>query len=296
MGLGQRLAGAGSPASLHKGVHVIDDYISDYIKSIHNTSTRKAYATDLRSFARWYKKRYGEALDPGLVTPDDVRSYKRHLSSKFSHATVNRRLASLRRFFAFLVSTDKIESSPALDVPGVTVQQKPVAALSRTELNRLVREAKRSKDRQLEALIIILANTGMRISEAINLPSRNIELGPRSGRARVVGKGNKERIIPLNKAARQAIDMLVKHDLVANGHLFHISTTHAWRLIKETGERAGVSVTPHVLRHTFATLLLREAGADIITVQSLLGHSSTTTTARYTMPTEQDQINAVEKL
>jgi integrase/recombinase XerC len=193
-------------------------------------------------------------------------------------------------------------------------------ALSSQEIYRLQREA--AAQRQLaevqfaertaptvihayrdEALLNLLLYTGLRVSEAAALRVGDLEIKERSGKVSVrLGKGRKAREVALHKTARQAFAayLEVRPD-EEDDHLFlgqrgALGPRGMQLALASLGDAAEVEVTPHVLRHTFATRLLREVKADLVTVAALLGHSSVATTAIYTQPSEEDKTKAVEGL
>jgi integrase/recombinase XerC len=152
-------------------------------------------------------------------------------------------------------------------------------------------------------VVVVLLNTGLRASELCGLKLSDLELSERRGRLHVRGKGDKARTVPLNAGVREALrEWLSVRPAAADDRLFigrrgPLTPSGVWRIVTKLARRAGLEdVHPHALRHTFATRLLREAGADLVTVAELLGHESVNTTARYTRPSEKDLQAALERL
>jgi site-specific recombinase XerD len=217
-------------------------------------------------------------------------------------ATVNRRVAALRGFFAFLYAKGDVPSNPAARLTGVRLVRAAPKALASPELRRLLREARRSANPLHRAVVLVLAHTGLRVSELCALRVSDVVISERRGKLIVRGKGEKVREVPLNAEARWALrEWLAVRPTVPSDALFvgrrgGLTPNGVWGIVRKCARRAGVDAHPHMLRHTFATRLLREAGADLVTVAELLGHESLDTTARYTRPSESDLEAAVERL
>ncbi len=152
-----------------------------------------------------------------------------------------------------------------------------------------------------EALLNLLLYAGLRVAEAAALQVNDLTIGERSGKVIVrAGKGRKYREVPLHREARRALrDYLAvrpsgQGDSLFLGQRGPLSERGIQLRLVALGKAAGVEVTPHVLRHTFGTRLLREADADLVTVSQLMGHESVVTTTLYTQPTEADLAEAVE--
>jgi len=236
-------------------------------------------------------------------------------------AGVNRRLAGLRAFFGWAVRTGSMASNPAAEVKGVRQAKRVPKALNTQEVYKLQRttaaqrqlaEAKAGKGnvtpavvnaRRDEAVLNLLLYTGLRVSEAAALHVADVVLNERSGKVIVrSGKGRKYREVPLHKEVRNVLMAYLevrpqeRGESLFLGQRGPLGPRGIQMRLTALGEAAGVEVTPHTLRHTFATRLLREAGADLVTVAALMGHSSVATTAIYTQPNEADLVEAVEGL
>ena len=220
-------------------------------------------------------------------------------------ATINRRLAALARYCRFAKAQCLISEDPARDVQGVR-QQKAARpkALDGIELRRLLREVHKSGNKRDIAILEMLANTGLRVGELASLAAEDIELSERKGQVTVrSGKGAKYRQVPLNADARRALyAYLDVRPMGATGHFFvgqrgnGLTPSAIWRMVKKYGQRAGLEISPHTLRHTFGTRLVRENGVDLVSVATMMGHESLETTALYTQPSEEDMAEATEQL
>jgi len=273
------------------------------------------------AFFAWLTEKTGKELAPVNVTVFDVQKYREHLLAAGRRpAGLNRRLASLRTFFAWAMANDLATTNPAAPVQGQSEVRRPPKALSSQEVYRLQRTA--AEQRQLavakadgaksptviaawrdEALLNLLLYTGLRVGEAAALRLDDLVLGERSGKVIVrSGKGRKYRELPLHKEARQALAAYLKvrpddeDDHLFLGQRGPLGSRGIQMQMAALGRAAEVAVTPHVLRHTFGTRLLREAGTDLVTVAALMGHASIATTQIYTQPGEADMIRAVNRL
>ena len=259
---------------------------------------------------------------PVEVTPFDVQRYRDALENAGRQpAGVNRRLAALRGFFAWAIAAGHASINPVQSVKGVRQDPRTPKALTAQEVYRLQREA--AAQRQLaqaragdavtptlvdalrdEALLNLLLYTGLRVSECAALRVEDVVLSGKDPRVIVrSGKGRKYREVPLHKTARQALEAYLAVRSADRGNVLFLGQRGALGArgmqfrIAALAEAAGVEdVTPHVLRHTFATRLLREAGADLVTVAALLGHASIATTQIYTQPSASDKAAAVAGL
>jgi integrase/recombinase XerD len=251
----------------------------------------EAYRRDLTRFAGWLAN--GSI---GSVTLDTLRSYLDYLREKqLSNRSIARQVAAMRSFFGFLLEEGDIPTNPAelLTAPHIgSTLPKYLDGASVDELLGAPEEnsATGLRDR---AMLDLLYATGLRVSELIHL--RMADLDELQGTLRVIGKGNKQRIVPVGKQALASVERYCSQQrpILLKGrispYLFVTARGSAmtrqgfWKLLRGHGKTAGIfrSLSPHVLRHTFATHLL-EGGADLRSVQSMLGHSDIGTTQIYT--------------
>jgi integrase/recombinase XerC len=249
--------------------------------------TLRSYRSDLADF-----EQHLAATSTTLVSAD-VRAVRGWLAALHRRgldpASVARKLAAVRSFYRFLVRRGGVERNPAREVRGPRLTRKLVSFLPIDEATALVGArglagAARARD---VAILELLYATGLRVSE---LASLNLEAVDRETRTvRVLGKGRKERIVPYGGAAAQALDAYLGARATTRGPVFvsargaRLGVRSIRTIVGRAAGAAGVTrrVTPHTLRHTFATHLL-DAGADLRVIQELLGHSRLSTTQRYT--------------
>ncbi|MGW8193299.1 MAG: tyrosine recombinase XerC [Desulforhopalus sp.] len=259
--------------------------------------TVNGYRRDLREFAC----HVGENLNLNLVTQVHVRRYVVRLHGQNSGATVARKLSALRSFFRFALRRKLIPSDPLAGVAGPKVGRFIPVFLTVDETFALL-EAPGKEDTFMlrdRAILELLYSTGIRVSELVTTNLSDLDL--KEEVLTVRGKGDKERLVPVGRPALEATQnwlqqrsqLIVQRakrgrqvdyePLFLNGRGSRLSVRSVERLVKGYGERAGIVqiVTPHALRHSFATHLL-EMGADLRSVQELLGHASLSTTQRYT--------------
>lgn len=256
-------------------------------------NTIKAYSNDCQDFNKWLfsNKKYRAVA----ATEADIENYLKHLRIiDLSNSSINRKLSSLKHFFNYLSKTKLLKSNPVMNISGPKNSKVLPKSLSIIDVNSLIEAPDCSnfiglRDR---AMIELMYATGVRISELINLEYSNIDLN--RSLIKVMGKGGKERMIPFGDDALtwliNYIEFRRKNNLSLNSRDFFISqqgkkiTRQAfWHRIKIYLKVSGLSmdVSPHTLRHAFATHLLNN-GADLRSVQMLLGHSDLSTTQIYT--------------
>jgi len=265
-------------------------------------NTLAAYARDLADFSAELGKA-GRTI-AGAST-DDLRGYLGSLARRrFAASSVARRLSAIRQLYRFLYAEGHRADDPSAVIEGPKRNRALPKVLSIAEVDRLLAQAradmgqadqgapKRLRAARLACLIEVLYATGLRVSELIALP---ISAAERNARMLTVrGKGNKERLVPLNEAAKKAMAEYLALLSSANGvreakWLFpsfgrtgHLTRQHFARELKALAAAAGLrQVSPHVLRHAFASHLLHN-GADLRVVQTLLGHADISTTQIYT--------------
>jgi integrase/recombinase XerD len=266
-------------------------------------NTQLAYARDLRDFGEWCA---GQGYDFVKITRNEIESYLIHCDAQgLAQATRARRLASIRQLFRFAYAEGWRSDDPASRIAGPGKSKKLPVTLSIEDVGALLRAApetgRTARDkRRNTCLIELLYATGMRVTELVSLPVAAVRGDPRMILVR--GKGGKERMVPLSEPARIAlIDWLQdwnQHaaDLRAkrlpeprflfpsHGREGHLSRVGFFLTLKEIALNAGLDpsrISPHVLRHAFATHLLA-GGADLRAIQTLLGHADVSTTEIYT--------------
>lgn len=263
--------------------------------------TAKAYKEDIADFGRWFSGANGQGAAPELITTVDLREYQAHMLTVrgLKPATVNRRLAAIRAWLKWAKKEGRIRDVPHF--PRRVAEPKGAPkAFSKIEEARFLREVERAGNPRDKALVALMLFAGLRVGEAVRVQCANIEISERKGRVTVrAGKGLKSREIPIGPSGRALIRpwLTAPRDTawVFPGRSKHLGTRAAQDVIGKYAYQARLEgVTPHVLRHTFATRLLR-AGTDIVVVAALLGHARIDTTARYTLPGWVDLEQAAEK-
>ena len=254
-------------------------------------NTVSSYVRDVRQFFAYLE---GRGLAVQDVMSADVEDYVQKLSHQGkSAATVTRSLASLKSFFNFMVELGLIEKSPAKPVAAEKVERKLPQILTGKEVELFLQqpECRDAKGFRDKAMLELLYATGIRVSELIALDVSDVNL--RSGFVRCSGKG-RERMIPLYHTAVRALSdyirlartQLVEHEdekaLFVNMGGGRMSRQGFWKLVKHYQEKAGIKteITPHTLRHSFAAHLL-ENGADLRSIQEMLGHADISSTQIY---------------
>ena len=264
-------------------------YLTTEKKSSANTVS--SYVRDLTQFDR-YLQNEGTALDQ--VDTSVIEGYDSWLTGKGkSAATVTRSLASLKCFYGWMVFNGRMESNPALQAKSVKVERKLPQVLTSQEVELLLSQPQcvGQKGYRDHAMLELLYATGIRVSELISLDVEHVNLA--AGFIRCYSK-NKERIIPLYPGAVRAISDYVRnvrpqlavegeHALFVNMNGERMSRQGFWKIIKGYQEKAGIKtdITPHTLRHSFAAHLLAN-GADLRSIQEMLGHSDISSTQIYT--------------
>lgn len=262
-------------------------------------NTINSYVHRVQRFAAWFEDTNGEQLDPGKVTSTDLREYKAYLQNvlKQKAQTVNLSLNALRSWLQY--------HSQDVTFPDFVEKQKAAPqALTKLEEHAFIRAVERGRNKRDIALIGVMLNAGLRISEVVALDIEDLSIGERSGSALIrQGKGNKERKIPLNKTVRKALldyigdrkagPVFLSQKSFNNSRL---TTSGVGQVVAKYAFQARLpNVHPHILRHTFAKNLLDKV-KDLNIVASILGHESIATTSIYTMPTDQDLQRAVDDL
>lgn len=264
------------------------------------TNTQLAYARDLQNFAEWLADK---ALHFATASRDHIESYLIDCQrTGLASSTRARRLSAIKQLYRFAFEEGWRADNPAIQIKGPGREKKLPKTLEIDEVDRLLAAARSTPKEALRntCLMELLYATGMRVTELVSLPVSAARGGPRMLLIR--GKGGKERLVPLSPSARDALAAyLVARDageaeavkagktasrflFPSRGKLGHLTRHRFFGLIKEFAVAGGVppeKVTPHTLRHAFATHLLA-GGADLRAIQTMLGHADVATTEIYT--------------
>ena len=260
-----------------------------------SVNTLEAYRRDLKGLGQWLTKQ-PENRSLTAISLDDLRQYLDQLRRrKLSNRSIARQVTTLRGLFGYLLEEGDIANNPAELLAGPKIGAALPKYLDHERVEELIQAPDTGSPTGLRdrAMLDLLYATGLRVSELIKL--RVADLDELQGTVRVMGKGGKQRLVPVGKAALAAVEeyRLGQREQLLGGrvspYLFVTARGTAmtrqgfWKLLRAYGKQAGIfrALSPHVLRHTFATHLL-EGGADLRSVQTMLGHADIGTTQIYT--------------
>jgi integrase/recombinase XerD len=264
-----------------------------------NTAT--AYRRDLAKFQAFAQKR---KLSLATVSRDDLVDFLAGLyRQKLESRTVARNLVTLRNFFRFAQIQELISADPSINLESPKIRRSLPGYLRLEEVERLLHQpdAKTALGLRDRAMLEVLYSTGLRVSELISL--RVSDFDSKTGCVRCIGKGDKERVVPVGRKALAIVERYLREArpeflrqakrggspaLFVNRRGASLSRVGVWKILSAYGRRAGLrmALTPHMLRHSFATHLL-ERGADLRSVQLMLGHADISTTQIYTHVVEE---------
>ena len=277
-------------------------------------ATIHGYSFDIAAFCKWVSEIRKTEIGVKDIDSIDIQSYRQHLikKSRKNSASVNRRIQSLKRFFKWVTQTGVIVENPCEDIRfirrGSSTQPQ---SLSKNEVNTLLRISGKSHhglSARNYALLQIMLQAGLRIGEVVNLQIRDLVIYDRGGSIRVVeGKGHKERLVPINSALRRALKQLLKprEEAGSEDPVFlskrggKLTIRAAQKVVDGIVRKAKLNkkkVSPHTLRHTFASHYLQSNPGQLVALADLLGHESLDTTAIYTKPSEDELSESIEKL
>lgn len=258
-------------------------------------NTLKSYRRDLLQYVK-YIEQTGEKLEWNHVERSDILGYLYHLKDhQKSSATIARNISSIRLFHQFLIRDQVVNHDASLHIDSPKKDRKLPEVLTSAEIEQLLTFRTDSPlTIRNKAMIELLYATGLRVSELIQLKLNDLHLT--MGFVQCIGKGSKERIIPLGEVAAQAIEQYLQHAraplmkyrqdhqfLFVNQHGRTLSRQGFWKILNTVAKDVGIKkkISPHMIRHSFATHLL-ENGADLRAVQEMLGHEDISTTQIYT--------------
>lgn len=277
--------------------HCIQDFINHLrLERSLSAHTVSAYTTDIKKF-KAYLSQAGRAIPPEQVSREDLTAFLHYLSETgISTRTQARIISGIKAFFRFLLMTDAIETNPAGLLESPRMGRRLPDTLSVPEIDRLIGAINMSAPlgQRNRAIIETLYGCGLRVSELIRLKLSDIQF--EQSFVRVMGKGSKQRLVPMGREALRHIRLYLEADrhlmpvqkgfedcLFLNRFGRGLSREMIFTLVRRLGREAGIRkrVSPHTFRHSFATHLV-EGGADLRAVQDMLGHESITTTEIYT--------------
>ena len=279
--------------------HEKDSYLVSFLDFMYiekglSKNTVESYKSDLLDAYDWSASYLNTHLKD--LKKNNIEEYIQFLfKKKYKSSTVNRKISSLKAFFLFLVKKSKVKDNPVGDIPTPKQEKKLPVSISEDDIDLLLNSPNQesfigSRDK---AMLEILYATGMRVSELINLKMSDLFFD--EDFIKVTGKGNKQRLVPIslinisyinkyieNSRKKLKINPLHSDILFLNRRGNSISRAMIFTIIKNLSKESGFNkkISPHTFRHSFATHLL-ENGADLKTIQQLLGHESITTTEIY---------------
>ncbi len=275
-----------------------------------SANTISAYRNDLAQLRAYFVEMtdLADETSGGGIAIDEIdvehlQEYIVHLrEQQYAAATVARKVAALKSLFSYLHGEGEISLNPAEQLSSPRVGRSLPRTLSQAEVDALLEQPCRSETPEAardRAMMEMLYATGMRVSEFVSLDLSSIELQGNRASVRCIGKGRRERLIPIHRHAVEALSDYLKEArpklargrreaaLFINRRGERLTRQGVWLIIKNYAEQAGISgVTPHTLRHSFATHLLR-GSAPLRNVQELMGHANITTTQLYTQLTDE---------
>lgn len=249
----------------------------------------KSYQSDLYHFENWLKD--NSDISTTSVQSDHIVSYIKHLFKLgLKSSSVNRKISSIKSYYLFLKKKNFIDEIPTEDIPTPKQEQKIPISISERDVEKLLNSIDGDSDIEIRdrAMIELLYATGLRVSELVNIQFSDIDINRRV--LRVIGKGSKERLVPFGDQACNTLNRYLSvRSKVEEKKVFlsnrkrGISRVSFWNRIKVYLRKCNLktNISPHTLRHAFATHLLNR-GADLRSVQMLLGHSDLSTTQIYT--------------
>ena len=269
--------------------HLIDSFLDSlYIEKGLSNNTVSSYKNDIKSFLLWLDKK---SFNPLNINASDANNYVSKLfGDGLKSSSVNRKISAIKSFYIFLQKKKIIMKSPIADIVMPKQEKYLPVSMSEEEVERLLNspDLNIQIERRDKAMIEVLYATGIRISELTNLKLTDLDIN--RSVLKVFGKGSKERLVPFGEKAAESLNLyltdrkdLKSKEIFLSNRGTKISRSAFWQRIKIYTKRENlkISISPHTLRHAFATHLLNR-GADLRSVQILLGHSDLSTTQIYT--------------
>jgi site-specific recombinase XerD len=270
---------------------MLNQFLSEGLRG-KSATTIKTYAHAIHQFESWLE---GAGTNLSDYARSDVQQYIDYLSAKKKSAsTINKLWNAIKSYSKWARKNDTIMDIAVVKV--ADLKKQAPKAMDKIERSKLIRDIDRTGNKRDYAILMTLLMTGIRVSELVALDRTDVDLSDRKGSLVVrLGKGNKERTLPLNVEARRSIEKYLEHRSDSQPALFISNRVEriSIRSVQHLMEKNGHNV--HKTRHSFITGLVR-AGEDISVIQSLSGHSSADMILRYSMPSEEDKQRAVERM
>ncbi|RKZ00791.1 MAG: site-specific tyrosine recombinase XerD [Candidatus Hydrothermota bacterium] len=259
----------------------------------YSVNTMKSYKSDLMKFVRFVERNHLSLMDVKIDTIDDFIRFMHR--GGLSIQSISRAVSAIRSFYRYLVAFEGLERNPTenLDLPRSVKKLPDALSLEEIELLLAAPDTSTPLGMRDKALIELLYATGLRVSEALSLKTGDIDIHERL--VRCYGKGAKHRIVPFGEMAANALELYIKEGrpkllkgkntpfVFLNSRGSKLSRAGFWKILKKYGKKLGIKrkLHPHILRHTFATHMLK-GGCDLVTLKELLGHESIVATQVYT--------------
>jgi len=268
-------------------------------------NTVEALILDIRKFAKWFSTANQEPWDIERVTVRDVSDFKEYLRVEKQQAasTINRNIASIRKYFKWLLIKEQIKVNPTVGIKEIKKQPLAPQGLTRSEVRKLLREVELRDDTRARAIFSLMLYTGARLSDVVALELFDINMSQRSGTVFYrFGKGSKQRTVPLPLQARKALgEYLERRPPVETSKVFigergSLNSRGIQAIFEKYKALTGIEhLHCHVLRHTFSHTMLAQGG-NLSQLASILGHESLNTTAIYTKNSIEQLAEATEGL
>jgi integrase/recombinase XerD len=275
----------------------LDIYLKDFINYIYiekklSNNTKAAYENDLYNYIEFLKKK--RINNPNIIKRNDINDYIKEISKNITPRSVNRKIVSIKSFHKYLVRENILKENITSDLDSPKIGKHLPEVLSVEEVDKLLDiKPKNAFEFRNKTMLEVIYATGLRVSELVNLKLEDINL--EMAILRCMGKGSKERMIPLGDIALHYLEEYIKiyriqllkkkltNILFLNNHGMPLTRQGFFIILKALSKEKGINkdFSPHTLRHSFATHLI-EFGADLRSVQELLGHSDISTTQIYT--------------
>lgn len=268
----------------------IEDFISYLLfEKKYSNNTVKSYKRDLERFKKYFKNKNINTIDK-----KDIEKYIEYLNQDLDTRSISRSISTLKSFYKYLKLNKEVSRIPTDTITNPKLKKYLPKVLSEEEINKLLDiNLNNNFDYRNKAMLELMYSSGLRVSELVNLKVNDIDL--KNEAVRIFGKGSKERIVPLNEYATTALKAyilnhrkeLFKHGendyLFLNNHGNKMTRQGLFKILKKIAQEKNIKTdfSPHTLRHSFATHLLKH-GADLRSIQELLGHSDISSTQIYT--------------
>lgn len=279
----------------------MENYINEFRNTLINedksTNTIDAYVSDVLEFINWYQDKNNCGIEKLIAL--DVREYEKYLR-QYKVTGQNRKLCSLRKYINYLYDDGIIKDN--IIIKQIKLNEQPkFKGLDDKDLWKLRKEIHRSGNELHICIFELLLNTGVRVSELCSIRLQDINISDRKGSLNVIGKGNKQRTIPLNKDVRDAVQGYLTVRKECNEYLLQGQRGTMTRkgidaILRQYGNKLNIDISAHKIRHTLAYKLISDKDVSITTVQSLLGHKNINTTMLYTQTKQEDKEKALNNI